>query len=738
VIPTFLNAGFLMGGAIFALVGLPVLIHLINLVRRRNIEWAAMEFLLQSQKKNSRWIMLKQWLLLLLRMLAVAAVILMLAQPLVQNRVGRWFGGLTTHHVVLVDDSYSQSDRWANTSGIDEARKSIERLANQLSASPFRQTFTLLRTSQARNANGRPLPDLYRVDVDDRFVERVKTALDAIEASETDASAAQGLEALEKMLADNADENRVVYVMSDFRERDWDDPSAAKGVLERFAQDGAKLHLVRTIDAPRPNLAVTGLTALAGIRAASVPLAMEVTVTNYSTAPAKQVSVLLQEDGKARPALVIDEIPAQSSERRRFPVFFATAGEHVVTAAVEADGVDADNRRHAVIDFPLSVEVLLVDGDPAARDARFLSTVFAPGGGVRTGIEAKVENIAFLNREPLDKYRAIYLTNLERLDEAAVKALEEYVRQGGAVTFFTGDRTVPAFMNSELYRDGQGLFPAPLGEATVLPVNRLDKAADLEFVDHPMFRVFSGERNTFLNAVNVEKYTTVLPGWQPTPDGPVQVVAKLRNGAPLVIERRFGEGRVTAILTTAGAEWNNWARNPSFVVAMLEMQAHVTADAQPQDARLVGQPIELNLDGATFGTRHRLIAPAKTGQVVETFDAKTAGDRLEISLPETRRSGIYEVELAQSSGETELRKFAVNVAPGEGNLAALDEPELAKRLSGLEFTFNQAGELDAGAEVLAGIPLASSLLYGLIVLLLAEQVLAYAVSYHPAAREARR
>lgn len=738
MIPTFLNAGFLLGGAIFALVALPVLIHLINMVRRRHIEWAAMEFLLQSQKKNSRWILLKQWLLLLLRMLAVAAVILMLAQPLVQNRVGRWFGGLTTHHVVLVDDSYSQSDRWANTSGIEEARKAIERLARQLSASPFRQTFTLLRTSQARNANGRPLPDLYRVTVDDQFLERVKTALDSIEASETDVSAGAGLEALEKLLADNNDENRIVYVMSDFRSRDWDDPRAAKGVLDRFAHDGAKLHLVRTIDAARPNLAVTGLSPLAGIRAASVPLAMEVTVTNYSANPVKQVSVLLQEDGKARPALVIDEIPAESSERRRFPVFFGTAGEHVVTATIEADGVDADNRRHAVIDFPLSVEVLLVDGDPAASDARFLATVFAPGGGVRTGIEAKVENIAFLNREPLEKFRAIYLTNIERLDEAAIKALEEYVRQGGAVTFFTGERTVPAFMNSELYRDGAGIFPVPLGDAATLPVNRLAKAADLEFVDHPMFRVFSGERNTFLSAVNVERYTSVAAGWQPAPDGPVQVIAKLRNGAPLVIERRFGEGRVTAILTTAGATWNNWARNPSFVVAMLEMQAHVTGDAKPIEARLVGQPIELDLDAAGFGTRHRLIAPAKTGQAVETFDAHAKGDRLAISLPDTRRSGIYEVELAQANGETELRKFAVNVAPGEGNLAALDQPEIAKRLSGLEYSFNQAGDLDAGAEVLAGIPLASSLLYGLIVLLLAEQLLAYAVSYHTPVREARR
>ena len=66
------------------LVGVPILIHLINMMRHRRVEWAAMEFLLVSQRKNRTWIILKQLLLLLLRMGVVAAVVLMivgLARP---------------------------------------------------------------------------------------------------------------------------------------------------------------------------------------------------------------------------------------------------------------------------------------------------------------------------------------------------------------------------------------------------------------------------------------------------------------------------------------------------------------------------------------------------------------------------------------------------------------------------------------------------------------------------------
>src|SRR5262249_44788161 len=106
---------------IAGLLSLPVLIHLINMLRHRRVQWAAMEFLLVSQKKNSTWVRIKELLLLLLRMLAVAAVLLILAQPLLSDQLSRLFGGVKKHHVVLLDDSFSMSDRWGDTSAFEEA-----------------------------------------------------------------------------------------------------------------------------------------------------------------------------------------------------------------------------------------------------------------------------------------------------------------------------------------------------------------------------------------------------------------------------------------------------------------------------------------------------------------------------------------------------------------------------------------------------------------------------------------
>jgi hypothetical protein len=65
----FLNpAALTVGGA---MVSSPILIHLINRMRFKRLRWAAMEFLLKSQKRNRRRLIIEQLLLLLLRCLLI-------------------------------------------------------------------------------------------------------------------------------------------------------------------------------------------------------------------------------------------------------------------------------------------------------------------------------------------------------------------------------------------------------------------------------------------------------------------------------------------------------------------------------------------------------------------------------------------------------------------------------------------------------------------------------------------
>src|SRR5437588_2675843 len=102
----FTNPGFLAVAG--ALISAPIIIHLINRMRYKRIRWAAMEFLLKSQKRNRRRLIIEQLILLALRCFLV-----FLAVMLVSRYLGLSFAGFemqNTQHVVLLDDTLSQSD----------------------------------------------------------------------------------------------------------------------------------------------------------------------------------------------------------------------------------------------------------------------------------------------------------------------------------------------------------------------------------------------------------------------------------------------------------------------------------------------------------------------------------------------------------------------------------------------------------------------------------------------------
>lgn len=743
--PSFVHPALLWG---MGLLAVPVLIHLINLFRHRRVEWAAMEFLLVSQKRSRRWIILKQLLLLLMRMAAVAAVVLIVAQPLLHNRWGALLGGSKTHHIVLLDDSYSMSDHWADTSAFAQAKQVVRRIGAQAASQGQGRSFTLIRFSRAAQMSDGDQADLLAVPLDGEFASRLDSLLDNTQVSETAAGPLPAVDAVARLLGEPQAENRVIYLVSDFRRAQWLEPTDVRQRLLEWQPWGAQLHLVDCVSAARDNLAISSLRPRPGTLAAGIELFMEVTVKNYGRESARDVAVRVRHDGSALPAVVIDEIPAGGSETRRFAVNFSTAGEHSIVADLESDPVEFDNHRYAVLDLPLSAPVLIVDGDPKAIDARFLSLALAPGGAVKTGIDPIIETPSYLGSKPLDKFQAIYLANIESLDPPSVEALESFVQAGGGAVFFLGERSNSRFFNESLYREGKGVFPLPLGNPINLLVDRQQRSPDLEVSDHPIFSVFAGERNSFLGTVTIDRYFAAARGWRADADSPARVIARLRNGAPLAVERKFGEGRVVAVLTTAAPLWNNWGPNPSYVITLLELQAYLASPPQRADnVRLVGAPWKLEFDASGYQPQVEFRMPAGSaggssgdqalGERL-TVDAVARGPVLEAELPDTPASGIYEAELTTTGGAVEVRRLAVNVADGEGDLAIVDGPQLADSLADVSFEFHAADSFQWTSRDVAGFNLSSGLLIFLALLLIGEQLLAYSASYHPPAKGGAR
>jgi hypothetical protein len=730
---SFLYPGAWVGAVAAAmLIAVPILIHLINMMRHRRIEWAAMEFLLISQKKNRTWIILKQLLLLLMRMAAIAAVVFLVPHPKLQSQLGQWLGSVKTHHLILLDDSYSMSDRGPAGSAFDKAKEVVYRIAESAMAQPTPQEVTLLRFSQADRPGNRQ-PDLLQMQVDTQFLQEVKNRLGPVEVSQTAAGPLAALKAIDQLLGQQEQSGQVVlYLISDFRSKEWTAPADLKEQLLRLQQRGARIFLVQCVEAMHDNLGIAELTVLPGIRAVGAEMFMEVAVANHGESPVSNVPVSLEEDGSPRPAVTIRHIRPGETVRERFRVHFEKPGQHFITARLETDPVSADNYRYLALDVPAGLPVLVIDGDPAGSEGRFIALALESDPRARTGILPQIEQPRYLTLQPLQKFHSIYLVNIERLEASAIRALEEYAAAGGGVAFFLGPVWRTKFINDELYRNGQGLFPMPVASPTILRVDYLQRAPDIEVVDprHPILGILAGERYRFLQSVIVEQYFATPANWKPTAESGLRVLARLRNGAPLVVEKPFGKGRVIAFTTTAAPVWNNWAKDPSFVIAMLQMQAYLANQPAADQGRQVGSPLEVAVDPAQYESQVRIIPPIGSEGLPQVVDAVAGPEGLPVAaFLDTYRQGVYRVQLTKKDATQEERLVAYNVDPAEGNLKLMSREQLVTLLDPLRFTYTQADTFQYQAEE-SGLNLFQVLFYGLLVLLVLEQVLAYSASYH--------
>jgi hypothetical protein len=710
----------------------PILIHLINMLRHQRVEWAAMEFLLLSQKKHKTWVIIKQLLLLLLRIAAIALVVMALAQPLLPDRWGNFLSAQPTHHIVLLDDSYSMSENLNGSTAFDLAKKVVQRLGESATRPREPQMFTLLRLSRSGGRYGGTRPDFQKEVVDSDFAQRLGKSLEPIQVSQTAAEPLPALDAIGQLLGENAGERRIIYLVSDFRTRQWDKPDELKKRLTELDENHAEIQLIDCVEEKgRPNLAITSLEPEEGVRAAGVQWRMLVTVQNYGASAVRKVPIAWSADGKPGGTAEIAEIAPGSSEQKAFDVNFAVAGEHTIEARLDDDAVTIDNRRFAVVDLPVTTPVLLVDGASAnSKSIAFALTV-------RKGIQPEIVPPDYLTapKKPLSEFAMICVANCGKIDRAGVEALEKYAAEGGGVMFVTGPKTRGEYVTQDLYRNGKGLFPVPLGSAEPLVVDPLDNTPDVHSEDHEVFRNME-HRVDYISKIFVKQYFATAPSWNAKSDPSTRVIMRLRNGAPLLVEKNFGRGRVMAFLSTTSDLWNNWRSGPSFTVFVFNLVPYLSHRFGAGNSLLVGEPKTLSFASPPFEAAVRFSGPGGDVSSATIQSEASGADHRSVTYTKTETSGFYSALLTQPSHKAEVRNFAVNVDAGEGDLRALAGPDLFSRLAPLKPRFEYASRYEVKVDETQGRNLGDLFLLILLIVLLVEQWFAWMCSYHVSSRSA--
>ncbi|MEM8913022.1 MAG: BatA domain-containing protein [Planctomycetota bacterium] len=507
----------------FAFVAVPLLVHLINLLRHRKTKWAAMDFLLASYRRQRKWIVLRQLLLLLSRLALATVLVALLVGWIGGKPLMNVLGGQTTHHLVVLDDSYSMQQSvgqsasssegaTAGRNAYDRALSALSGLTRRLASGDGDHQLTVMRASRATLVNNDTVDgggadvaaDLSAQSItgEGRQIERLMSS----RASSLRCDLVPALELATDLMDATAADTKMLYIMSDFSRRDWASTGRISPILQRADESGASIRMIDCADGGMPtemarrNLSITDLAPQPDVWVAGVPVVMDLTIQNHSERPVDNVVVSVNivtygdditsvdpsvtTSGVVKPltTLNVETIPADGQLTKTFQVFIDQPGTHVIEASLPEDVLGIDNSRACTLPLADAQRVLVIDGDDEGLAAYLVSAVLNPGSQVRLGAIPDVRPVSILRdltSQTIEPYRAVYLINVPEINATAAEALSRFVADGGGLAWFLGGNVDVNAYNAVLGpndRSKTSLLPFRLGGTIERPETPTDSS----------------------------------------------------------------------------------------------------------------------------------------------------------------------------------------------------------------------------------------------------------------------
>jgi hypothetical protein len=696
----------------------PILIHLWNKRKYREVSWAAMEYLLAALRKNSRRLRIEQLLLLIIRTLIILLIVTAVAQPFLESAGLSFVGTQRAFKVLVIDGSYSMAYKPTDKSRFDRAKQLAQQIVDE---SRQGDAFALILLAEPpQTVIGTPAMD--RRSVQDE-IENLRITHGGGDLLAT-------LGKVEQLLASpEADElpRKEVYFLTDLGRTTWapeeaDGNATYRQRIERLAQQ-ASLTAIDLGQEGSENIAITSVTVQQPFVLAAQPATIEVEVKNFGR-QRHSGKIIELFAGDRRVGQTKIDLPAGGQTTASFQHRWDGPGDYSLEVRLAPDLLDVDNHRYLALPVKESLDVLVVDGKPGSGQftgaGDYVALALSPEQRSTTGSPIKVERISesLLPERELARYDCVFLCNLAQFTTSEARMLEGYLKQGGGLVFFLGDRVLAERYNRELARDdGPAVLPVELGDIAELGVYHFDP---LDY-RHPLVSAFKGSEQAGLTTTPVYKYIRL----KVQPNSSAKVALAFENGDPAIVEGTVGRGRSIIVATdgslssiadpTTKTPWSTMAAWPSFVPIVQELVSWAVTRQGADRGALVGQTIGGEIPPSAAARALAVRSPAGRQQAAQI----DASGGTHWSYADTLISGIYTLSQGEAFSD---KHFAVNVDTRESELARIDPAELPP-----ELVTSERSNLDdaATATVSRQTGFHRWLLYIVFGLLLAESLLAW-------------
>ena len=640
----FLNPLVLIG---LIAAAVPLLVHFFNFRQPQRLDYSSLALLHALKKTTIQRMRIRQWLLLLLRTLAICMLVAAFARPVLTGTAGGQFMGRASLSMVIVlDNSLSMTQGDAGGPYLEQVRASAR---------------TLLQQSQNADevfimSSSDPAP----VRADD--VPRLEGAAVTTTGAEAISRAAQYLE------QNAAHAHRMVLYMSDLQR------STLADSLTLSVPDPVAVRVVPMRAADRPNVAITQATVLSRIVSPGEPVRIEATVINHGSVPIEDWAVSLYLEGERVAQSGVSLTPGVPT---RVVLSASPQSQGWLAGYVEGedDSFYQDNRQYLTFHVP-QIREILIAGDAESRTAGLELALSLEDE--KSPFRAQVINAKELLTTSLGRYEAVFLVGLSTLSSGQIAELARYVEQGGGLMLFPAEDL-----------SASNALLAALGAGSWVLRESAQTVTHAEF-DHALFEgIFESTppgRDRRIEPVEVYRSAAYVPG-----AAVEQSLIRLSGGEPFLQEIRYGLGRVLLLAVTPDHQWSDFPVRGLFVTLLYRAAHYLSAGESVQgDVLVAGRPVSIRLRAA--GGLARLTTPSGL-EIVPQQRQLFGSTLLDVQIDEP---GIADITV-----EGQLRRrISVSTDPRESRLTYASPEEASDLLSEALSTPVDMIQTDAPAAVL--------------------------------------
>jgi hypothetical protein len=628
----FLFPAFL---AALAVIAVPIIVHLFYFRRFKRVYFTNVRFLKEVKEETSNRQKLRNLLVLLMRCLAIIAMVLAFAQPFIPLSSGVKKGERAVS--VFVDNSFSMNALSKDAPLLELAK---QRARDIVTAYDVADRFQVL----TNDFEGRDQRLISKEDALNR-IEEIRTSPASRDLSKV-------LIRQQQCLRTGDQENKIAFVVSDFQSNIAD--------VTNFKDSLIQVNLVPMRAVQERNVSVDSVWFDSPVQVLNQPANLLVKVSNRSDEAAEEVRLSLRHDGQVKPVGSLT-IPARSTRLDTVSFNILHAGWHEAKLSLTDYPVQFDDDYFLSFYVAERINVLSINGSQANK---YLDNAFL---GVKY-FHLDNADVRALDYSRFSNYQLIVLNEPTVISSGLANELKSFVQNGGNVLVFPSPTADLNSYSTFL----QAFNGGTLGgfEPTVRQSSQINTE---EFVFH----------DVFLNKSANLRLPVTQGNFKLSPGRGEQILT-YRDGSAMLAKYPQGEGALYFCAAPIQEQTNDLVRNGEIFVPMLFKMA-IAGTKGRQIAFTIGKDEVLE-------ARHQVSASGETIYKLRKDQEDAAAPTSEEFIPEqrifgskvlltpgtqVRDAGWYRLGLKSDSI---LAVFAFNFDRKESDLSYKDEDALSQGL----------------------------------------------------------